>query len=98
LRQSALDILPGARLLIVLTDVGHGAAPKIDALRVAFGLSTRQAEIAQSLARGETIESFAADHAIQVSTVRHHVKALLTRTDTHKLSAFVALIKDLPVD
>ncbi|MFZ4069822.1 MAG: helix-turn-helix transcriptional regulator [Caulobacterales bacterium] len=96
LRLSALDVLPGARLLIVLTDVGQGAAPNIDALQAAFGLSTRQAEIAQALARGETIESFAADHAIQVSTVRHHVKALMARTDTHRLSALVALIKDLP--
>jgi DNA-binding CsgD family transcriptional regulator/PAS domain-containing protein len=96
LRLSALDILPGARVLLVLTDVGQAGGPSIEALRAAFGVSPRQAEIAQALARGETIESFAADHKIQVSTVRHHVKALMTRTDTHRLAALVALIKDLP--
>ena len=49
-----------------------------------FGLTTREAEVADLLARGETVARIAAALFISENTVRMHSKHIYTKLDVHK--------------
>ena len=49
-----------------------------------FGLSTREAEVADLLARGETVARIAEALFVSENTVRTHTKRIYAKLDIHK--------------
>ena len=61
-------------------------------LRTIFKLTNAEARLAAHLASGESIEAAAAKLAISPLTVRTQLKAIFTKTNTHRQSELVALL------
>lgn len=84
-RCAAGEIALPARALRHLRE--DGAAPPGTAL------SPREIEVLSLLATGEDTKAIAEQLGLSVSTVRHHVQAILEKTDTHsKLEAVIRAI------
>ena len=61
-------------------------------LRDLFGLTSTEAVIALSLARGNTVEQIALQRMISLNTARTHVKGILAKTATNRQAQLVALL------
>ena len=59
-------------------------------LRAAFDLTPREADVALGLARGLTPAEIAARRGLQPDSVRHYLKRVLAKTDTHSQAQLVA--------
>lgn len=71
------------------------------AVRLAFRLSDREAEIAELVVRGQTVARIAEKLGVSENTVRTHVKRVHTKLDVHskeELANLVATFKPLAVE
>ncbi len=92
LRDHSLHGLPGARILLMLTDLNEAKKPSAAALRSAFHLSSREAQLAGWLSVGDTPEEAAAKMQISVHTVRQMLKTVFAKTDTNRQAELVGLL------
>ncbi|MCF6369959.1 helix-turn-helix transcriptional regulator [Rhizobium halophilum] len=67
-------------------------SPPVDVIQGLFKLTAAEAKIAQSLIRGETIQTASRRHRISVETVRSHVKSILSKSGFARQTAFVAAV------
>ena len=82
----------GARVLLIPRDLSKTRPPKGDLLKRAFGLSPAEMRLAIRLATGISLEA-AADHlGIARETARTQLKAIFTKTGTHRQAELVALL------
>lgn len=95
-RGRGLDALPGARVILLLVDPDRRPRPKHALLCDLYRLTPTEAEVAALLGRGESVEQIAAQMAVAVATVRHHLKRLFEKTETRRQAELVALIARLP--
>ena len=63
-----------------------------EAVRSAFGLTGREAEVAALLARGLSLAQTAARLRLRVGTTRNHLKAIFQKTGTTRQGELVALL------
>lgn len=84
--------LPGARIVLVLIDLDRRNSPVSEHLRLCFGLTVRECELAQRLSRGSTLKQCAQALGITENTVRQMMKAVLLKTNTHSQIELVALL------
>jgi len=96
LRAPPLDVLPGAQILLRLSDLEHHPTPRAEPLKALFGLSPREIEIAQRIAVGEEPATIAAALGLQTSSVRQVVKSILVKTGRRRFGQLVALFSRLP--
>jgi len=82
----------GARALLVFSRVKVRARLSASNLGGIFGLTPTEARLAISLAEGHSLELFAHEHKVSVTTARNQLKAVFLKTDTHKQSELVALL------
>lgn len=77
--------------MIVISDPDE---PPVSAatLRILFGLTTRQAQVASLLTRGATPRDVAAQLGIGHESVRSHIHQLREKTDTHRISDLIRLL------
>jgi DNA-binding CsgD family transcriptional regulator len=96
-RLSALMANPLAdcQAIVVLVDPDQRRPPQVAILRTVFKLTNAEARLAAHLASGESIEAAAAKLAISPLTVRTQLKAIFTKTNTHRQSELVALLSRL---
>lgn len=80
LRDMASAELPGAAFLIVFADPHKHPAVRRDHLFSFWGLTPREADLAQHIASGATLEQASEELGLRLSTVRQMHKALLTKT------------------
>ncbi len=97
-RGRGLDVLPGARVILLLVDPDRRPRPRRALLQDLYRLTATEAEIAQLLGRGESVERIAEQMEIAIGTVRHHLKRLFEKTETHRQAELVALLARLPGD
>ncbi|MDQ6434368.1 helix-turn-helix transcriptional regulator [Mesorhizobium sp. LHD-90] len=60
-----------------------------------FGLSSTEAEIAMGIAEGKTLRSLSEQLALKEGSVRQYLKIAMAKTNTHKQTQLVALMKDI---
>ena len=82
----------GVAALVFVRDPEQQPTPPIPAIRRRWNLTKREAEVTSLLARGESILLIAERLEIGESTVRTHLKHVLSKTGTTRQSELVALI------
>jgi DNA-binding CsgD family transcriptional regulator len=92
IRGLGLDFLPGARLLITVTDPDLAPHIREADLRLLFNLSPAQANIAALLADGRSVEEIATVRAVSIETVRTQIKHLFQKTDVTRIGELVSLL------
>jgi DNA-binding CsgD family transcriptional regulator len=75
--------------------------PNVDAAKVAphlvalFGLTNAEAQIAVSLANGQSVDQIALDRSSGSQTVRSQVKAIMSKLNTHRQSEVASIVNRL---
>lgn len=87
--------VPG-RALILFRDLAPARGMEPGRLRVLFGLTPAEAEIAVALAGGATKATVAAARGLQVSTVNSQVRAILAKSGAVNLRDLERLLASLP--
>jgi DNA-binding CsgD family transcriptional regulator len=85
----------GARALLTLTELAPQPAAQPFDLTQVFGLTPAEARLAALIATGASPAEAAERLAISRETARTQLKAILSKTDTHRQSALVALLARL---
>ncbi|RWL78664.1 MAG: helix-turn-helix transcriptional regulator [Mesorhizobium sp.] len=104
-RPVLVDILPvtgsartpfvGARLMLLLTDLQDLRPPPRETLKRMFGLTDSEAQFAQAMATGLSIQEAADEFAIAVETACKRLKAVFAKTEVHRQGELVALLSRL---
>ena len=85
----------GARVLLVISDLHDRPQPQASVLAETFGLTPAESRLASLLAMGISIEHAADRLGLSRATVRNQLKAVFTKTGTHRQSELVALLSQL---
>lgn len=88
----ARDIFGGRNALIVLSPVNPSTAPSLSLIQAMFGLSPREARVAQGLAKGATLDEIAAEANVSRNTVRSQLRVVLEKTGCNRQAEVVALL------
>jgi len=62
-----------------------------------FDLSRAEARLARSIGHGDSVEDYARDQSLRLSTVRTQLSAVFNKTGTDRQAALVRLIAGIPV-
>ena len=89
-----LDMLPGSRLVVLLVEL-EPAVSKPDLMRVGFGLSLAEADVALSLTRGRTVTQVALERGVSRETVRGQLKGVYRKLGVTSQSQLVRLVDQL---
>lgn len=87
--------LAPCQAVIVILDPDSDIAPPESVLRSCFGLTAAEAGLARHISAGHKLESVAAELGIQYETARNHLKAVFSKTQTHRQSELAALLAKL---
>ena len=103
-RAVSRDAPQPARETLQAPDHGPGdeAAPRFrdrvskqtDALRKHYGLSTREAEVLELMARGNSVPNIAEKLVVSENTIRTHSKRIYKKLDVHKKQDLLDLIDE----
>jgi len=83
------------RTIILVFDMEERPRMPEKRLALLFGLTPAEARVASMLIAGDGILTIAERTKITSETARAHVKAILSKSQTHKQSEFVALASRL---
>lgn len=92
IRGRARDVFVRAAYVVVVTPVLAPQAPLADVLSALFDLTPSEARVARMLASGGSPQQIADESQLSVQTVRNQLKAVLTKTGTHRQSELVRLL------
>ena len=95
-RGSVLDVLPGARFVLMLNDLDAQPRPDAEGLRELFGLTPRESEVTALLANGMAPQAISDQLCITLITVRDYIKSILAKTGCNRQSELAALLARLP--
>lgn len=96
LEEQLLDVgIPRPRALIAILDPAHAAPSPAGDLQRLFGLTRREAEIAQALAEGLTIAEAAGRCGVTLVTARNHLARVLRKTQLNRQAELVSLSNGL---
>lgn len=96
------DAFPGVSIdaanhfLCLITPLGRRRVASAAQLISTFGLTPAEARLARALVMGQTPDSYAQAQSLKISTVRTHLRALLTKTGAAKLSGLLQSLATLP--
>lgn len=85
----------GARALLLLSELRAKPAPNAALVARAFGLTPAEARLASLLATGMAVEAAAQRLGTSPATARTQLKAIFSKTETHRRSELVALLTRL---
>lgn len=91
-RDRGLDGLPGARIILIVSDVEAQTTVSRAILSDVFDFSPREAELAQLIANGCGIQSAAEIMLVSESTVRHMLKSMFSKAGVNRQAELVALL------
>jgi len=78
--------------VVHVQDLARTPAPPIEALRLTFGLTRREAELAVELARCAALEGAAANAGMAINTARNHLQKVFQKTETRSQVEAVQLL------
>lgn len=90
--RSGLDILPRARLLLLLTQVGVQPRSRNEELCRRFGLTAAEADVACQFVNGRSIPEIAAERRVTESTIREQMKAIHRKTGVTRQVDLIRLL------
>lgn len=91
-RGIGLDVLPGARLLLTLTDLDGERASETDDLRALFDLSPSEADVAALVGSGLEPSEIARRRRVGIETVRGQLKSIFRKLQVGRQSDVVRLL------
>ena len=94
-RGVGLDVLPGARILLMLTDLDSEVASTASDLRQLFDLSHAESQVAALLGQGLEPIEIARRRRVAVDTVRAQLKSIFRKLDVGRQSDVVRLLARL---
>ena len=89
------SVLNGVATLVTIHEVEQEQVSLLRILGEHFHLSARESELALKLAGGAAIADIAREMGVTVVTARDHLKAVFSKTGTHRQAELVALFRDL---
>jgi len=92
IRLSARDIFLRCAAALVLTPVTAPQAPPVELVQSLFDLTPAEAQVARSLAAGETVDSIASVQGVSQNTIRSHVRSVLEKTGCNRQVDVVSLL------
>jgi DNA-binding CsgD family transcriptional regulator len=95
IRGMARDVFGDGAAMITLAPVSPPKAPPISLIQAAFGLSSREARIAQGLAAGATLDELAAEGDVSRNTVRSQLRAVMEKTGCARQAEAAVLLSRL---
>ncbi|TXB64075.1 hypothetical protein FQV27_18045 [Paracoccus aurantiacus] len=69
--------------------------PHSELLQELLDMTPAQAQLALALARGISLQKYAAEAGISISTARKYAEVVFSKTNTHQQHALVALLKSV---
>lgn len=78
--------------VVYIQDLSLPPAPPVEALRLTFGLTQREAELAVELVRCAGLEPAAANAGMAINTARNHLQKLFLKTETGTQAEAVQLL------
>jgi len=90
--RAAHDIFASANFVIFATPVTAPNAPTADLLSGLFDLTPAEANVARSVAKGETLRVIARARGVTLETVRTQLKGVLAKTGTRRQVDLVRLL------
>lgn len=84
--------LEGARFMLVVRETAGGPESRTSEMRRKFGLTAAEAELANLLAQGMSLQDVSEHLSISIWTARSHLNAIFQKTDTHRQGELIALI------
>lgn len=88
----AVEVGSQATAILFITDPARSSRGIQDHLRVVYGLSAAEVEIAVSLCDGKPLRVIADERSVTLDTVRGQLKQILVKTDTHRQVELVRTI------
>ncbi len=87
----AADGLGGgtAGALLLIHDPGATALPLPAQLRMIFGLTAREADLACALVAGLRLADIAEQNGTSINTIKFHLKSVYLKTDTNTQAALI---------
>jgi DNA-binding CsgD family transcriptional regulator len=82
--------------MVILTELKAAREVPQHYLRQLFGLTASEAQLANGLMTGRSIEEYAQGRIISVETARKHLSALFAKTGTRRQAELVALLGRMP--
>jgi DNA-binding CsgD family transcriptional regulator len=82
----------GGRVLVFINDPSSLAPSAAHVLALLYGLTAREAEVACQLADGHAPHAIADRLAVGPATIKSHIKAVLSKTETRRQSQLVAKV------
>lgn len=96
IRGMARDVFGDGAAMVVLAPLGRRKAPpQIELVQSLFGLTPREARIAQRIAMGATLDEIAAEGSVSRNTVRTQLRAVLDKTDCSRQAEVAMLLNRL---
>lgn len=95
-RGIGLDALPGARILVMLTDLDSNTTPTVAELERLFDLSHAESHVAALLGQGHEPSEIARRRNVAVDTVRGQLKSIFRKLGAGRQSDVVSLLARLP--
>ncbi|MFZ4685950.1 MAG: helix-turn-helix transcriptional regulator [Hyphomonadaceae bacterium] len=95
-RGVGLDALPGARILVMLTDLEANTAATAAELECLFDLSHAESHVAALLGQGYDPSEIARRRNVAVDTVRGQLKSIFRKLGAGRQSDVVSLLARLP--
>lgn len=96
IRGIGLDALPGARILMTLTDLNANSAATAAQLEHLFDLSNAESHVAAMLGQGHEPSEIARRRNVAVDTVRGQLKSIFRKLGAGRQSDVVSLLARLP--
>ncbi len=83
-------------VLVLVCDPRRNRGPSTEALQGIFGLTPREADLAQAMGMGKTLREFAAAEGVGLETARSHLHAVFAKTGAHRQAELVRLLAGVP--
>ncbi|APG86642.1 two component system response regulator (plasmid) [Sinorhizobium americanum CCGM7] len=95
LKSIAFNPLAPGQAVAVLIDPETASKPEQATIQACFSLSVAESKLAHRLASGGSLEEVAKACGISYQTARNQLKAIFSKTGTHRQSELVALLSGL---
>jgi DNA-binding CsgD family transcriptional regulator/PAS domain-containing protein len=89
------DALAACQMIVILVDLDQQPRPPQEHLRTSFGLTAAEARLALRLVAGESLDAAADQLGIAKETSRGQLKAIFSKTGTHRQAELVMLLARL---
>jgi DNA-binding CsgD family transcriptional regulator len=92
LRESSIEGEHFARAVLFICDPDQPDDPGVDALRRAFNLTYREAEVTIAIARGHGLKAAADSMGVALTTARSQLQQAFAKTGTRQQAELASLI------